>query len=388
MPNEQRRLKILFLPSRSWYPSEDKPGAGVFVKQHAKAVALYHDVVVLYAYFGENRSLRQPFRLSDQLEDGIRTIRVACQWRIPLSNFLLYYWTTFIQFRKLLKEGWRPDIIHAHVFPAGLPAWLLSRLYKIPFVITEHWTGFVRKKLTIFERAKVRFVMSRASMIIPVSVHLKQHLEAYGIKGRFQVIPNMIDTNMFYYSPSTTEIKDKKHILSVTSLVSKKGMPNLLRAIRQVKEKRQDFHLDIVGDGPNRSEYEGLASSLGLNGLVEFRGRQPEVASFMRSCDFFVQASLFETFGIVYIEAMACGKPVIASNIGGPNEIIPPDSGILVSPNDIKALAKAIEHMLDNYSLYSADKISQYAKENFSYESVGKQISEAYLSVLSIRHEL
>ena len=380
-----KRLKVLFLPSRSWYPSEADSVTGVFVREHAKAAALYNDVTVLYAHFGTARSIRKPFQVSDQIEDGVRTIRIVCQWKVPLTNFLLYYWAIFACFRKLVKQDWKPDIIHAHVFLAGLPAWLLSRVFNIPFVITEHWSGFVRGKLTGCERIRARFVISRASTVLPVSDHLRRHIEAYGIKGRFKVVPNMVNTDMFYPSPTYNKGKSKKNILSVTGLNPKKGIPYLLRALNRVKEDRRDFVLDIVGDGPNRSEYEGLARELGLNGIVKFHGPKPreEVAKLMRSCDFFVQASLWETFGVVYIEAMACGKPVIASDIGGPNEIITPDSGILVPPGDTEALSGAIVYMLDNFTNYPPEKISQYAKGRFSYEAVGRQLSEVYQTVLS-----
>ena len=378
-----RRLKILFLPSRSWYPSETNPTAGVFVREHAKAVSLYHDVTVLYPYFGTNRSIKKPLQVFEQIEDGIRVIRIVCQWRVSLSNYLLYYWAIFAGFRRLVKEGWKPDIIHAHVYSAGLPAWLLSRIFKVPFVITEHWTGFVRGKLTIMEQTKARFVMRRAGVVLPVSSHLRQHIEAYGVKGRFRVIPNPVDTGIFYPLPSRN--KGKKNILSVTGLNPKKGIPYLLQALSQVKEDRRDFVLDIVGGGPNRSEYERLARELGLDEVARFHGLKPreEVARLMRNCDFFVQASLWETFGVVYIEAMACGKPVIASDIGGPKEIINHDTGILVPPGNTEALAKATTYMLDNYQNYSSEKISQYAREKFGYETVGRQLSEVYQAVLA-----
>ena len=378
-----RRLKVLFLPSRSWYPSEANPGGGIFVREHAKAVSLYHDVTVLYAYFGTKRSIKKPWRVSEQVEEGIRTIRIACQWRVPFSNYLLYYWAIFCYFRRLVKEGWKPDIIHAHVFSAGLPAGLLSKVFKIPFVITEHWTGFVRGKLKITEQIKAKFVMSRASMVLSVSTHLRQNIETYGIKNEVKIIPNPVDTVMFY--PSSTSSKGKKNILSVTALRPQKGIPFLLQALSLVKENRQDFVLDIVGGGPNRSEYEGLAGELGLDGIVKFHGLKPrdEVARLMQNCDFFVQASLWETFGVVYIEAMACGKPVIAGDIGGPQEIITPDTGILVPPGNTEALAEAITYMLDNYQNYSSEKISQYAREKFSYEIVGRQLSEVYQDVLA-----
>lgn len=385
MMKNHKRAKILVLPSRSWYPTDTKPELGVFVKDQVKAISHFHDVIVLYCNFGLNRSFINPFKISDKIEDGIRTIRIDCRWRIPLSNRVLYYFAIVYYFHRLLKQGWKPNVIHAHVFLAGVPALMLSWFYKIPFVITEHWTGFVRGVLTWRQRLSARLVMERAGMVLPVSTHLKHHIEAYGIKARFKIIPNMVDTELFYHSTIQDRRKGKKTILSVTSLTPKKGVSCLLQALSRVKHRRQDFMLDIVGDGPNRNEYAALADKLRLGGIVTFLGSKAkwEVAQLMSSCDFFVQASLFETFGIVYIEAMACGKPVITSDIGGPNEIIPSYAGILVPPGDIKALAEAIESMLDNFSSYSSDKISRYVKESFSYESVGKQLSESYKALLS-----
>jgi len=98
----------------------------------------------------------------------------------------------------------------------------------------------------------------------------------------------------------------------------------------------------------------------------------------MRNCDFFVLPSLYENFGVVYIEAMACGKPVIGTNAGGPVEIINKETGILVPPKDQESLINAINYMLDHYQEYSSEKISRYAKENFNYEVVGKKIDEIY----------
>jgi len=101
----------------------------------------------------------------------------------------------------------------------------------------------------------------------------------------------------------------------------------------------------------------------------------------MRECDFFVLPSFYENFGVVYIEAMACGKPVIATNAGGPKEIVNEDIGVLVPPKDVEALIKAIEYMLDNYQNYSTEKIAQYAKKRFSYEAIGKILDEVYKSI-------
>ena len=105
----------------------------------------------------------------------------------------------------------------------------------------------------------------------------------------------------------------------------------------------------------------------------------------MRLCDFFIQSSLFETFGVSYIEAMACGKPVIGTKLPVLQEKVNNEVGILVPPNDIDALVKAIDYMIDNYQNYSPEKSSQYINRNFSYEVVGKRLNDIYMDVIKKR---
>jgi glycosyltransferase involved in cell wall biosynthesis len=172
----------------------------------------------------------------------------------------------------------------------------------------------------------------------------------------------------------------------VANLSEQKGITYLLQALKQVAEKRTDFSMDIVGEGTKgarREDYEGMSRELGLEPTVKFHGAKPkeEVATLMKECDFFVLPSLGETFGVVYIEAMACGKPVIACDIPGPNEFINRDVGVLVPPKNTVALAKAIDYMLDHYMGYSSDRIANYAREMFSHETVGKKLDEVYREV-------
>lgn len=415
--SKHNRLKILFLPA--WYPSETNPVAGVFIKEHARAASLYNDIVVLYAYVDPRPQRRHLYRVSEDIEDGIRTIRVKYSgillylWRklaaknqkregssdskakatilgkllaIPriLVGDLLYCWSIFATFRKLAREGWKPDVIHAHVFTAGVPAVLLGKLYRIPVVITEHYIYFPPRILSFWERVKARFSMNRAQIVLPPTNAYKEAIESYGIKNKFQVVPNVVNTKKFYPSSSERE-GGKKQLLFVGNLVPKKGIPFLLEALCQIKEQRQDFTLYIVGDGPNRGEYEELVPKLGLTGIVKFHGmkQKDEVAEFMQNCDFFVMPSLYEGFGVVYAEAMACGKPVIATNARGPDEIVDEEMGILVPPQDTKALREAIEYMLDNYQNYSPESIAQYAKDRFSYEVIGKMLDTAYRDATS-----
>jgi glycosyltransferase involved in cell wall biosynthesis len=378
-----KRLKILVIAG--WYPSKRNPVAGVFIKEHAKAASLYNDVVVLYSE-GIDRSVKRVYEIDDFAEDGLRTLRLRYRKSpIPKTTYFIYLWGMFGALRKLVREGWRPDVIHAHVYSAGVPAVLLGKRYGIPVVISEHFSGFPRGLVRGLERLRAKFAFEQASLVCPVSENLKKHIESYGIRTRFQVVPNVVDMSLF--SPGCNPDKDiasrEKHILFVGLLTPIKEVPYLLEALTRIKEKRNDFILDVVGDGPNRTEYEELTNVLGLTKVVRFHGLKTkrEVAEFMKRCDFFVLPSLFETFGVVLIEALACGKPVIATDIGGPNEIVTEGLGKLVPLGDVGALAQAIDFMLDHYHEYDPKRIAEYVQARYSYEAVGKQWDKIYTKV-------
>ncbi len=377
-----RKLKILFLPA--WYPSTKNPVAGIFIREHAKALSLYDKVLVLYNEGCDERFKKSWQIISDQNEDGIRTIRIRHKKSpIPKTTYFIYLWSIKQAFKKLLREGWRPNIIHAHVYSAGVPGVILGKIYKMPVVITEHFSWFPLHKLNLSNRIKTRFAMNRANIILPVSRNLEEAIKSYGIKNQFEIVPNVVDTRVFYPS-SYQRSNSKKRILFVGLTTSVKGISYLLKSLAQLKQKRQDFVLDIVGDGPNRKEYEKLAEQLELNGKVKFHGlkTKKEVAEFMKKCDFFVQASLYETFGVTYIEAMACGKPIVATNLPVLRELVNKEKGILVPPRDVNALVKAIDYMLDHYQNYSSERISEYIKRNFSYKVVGKKLDDIYREIL------
>jgi len=379
------QLKVLFIAG--WYPSKKNPVAGVFIKEHAKAASLYNEVVVLISE-GIDSSVRGLYEIADDIEDCIRTLRLRYRKSpIPKATYFVYLWGMFAALRKLLHEGWRPDVIHAHVYSAGVPAVLLGRRYGIPVVISEHFSGFRWGFVRGLKRWKAKFAFERASLVCPVSEALKEHIEAYGIRARFQVVPNVVDTSLFCPSAEVAQSGNggKKRILLVALLDPKKGVPYLLEALARIKEKRDDLIFDIVGDGPNRAEYEKLANEeRGLADIVRFHGMKSkqEVAEFMKRCDFFVLPSLFETFGVVLIEALACGKPVIATDSGGPNEIITEEVGMLVPPGDSEALAQAIDFMLDHHQEYDPKRIIEYVGARYGYGAVGREWDRVYKAVL------
>jgi glycosyltransferase involved in cell wall biosynthesis len=440
MESVSRRLKVLFITA--WYPSESDPFYGIFVKEHAKAVSLFNDIVVMYPFQSMSPDPDKLYKITEDIEDGIRTVRVEYSngilsflrsrlFRVkytnsvalpatptkgfhpfkrvtPLKRFieikdrlvrrfieikdrystdLSYYWSVLAAFRKLKKSGWKPDIIHAHVFTAGVPAIILGKLYRIPVVITEHAANFATHELTHDQLKKAKAAMGKADLVLPVTEAMKHNILAYGIKNNFLVVPNAVNTEIFHPSPSLAQEHRNKKLLLVAALRPEKGIPYLLQALYQLKAIRSDFSLDIVGSGPEQAKYEQMAKDLSLENMVNFNGSQSkqEVARFMQNCDFFVLPSTVEQLPCVLIEAMACGKPVLATNVGGVSEIVNEERGIMIPPKDVDALKEAIIFMLDNYATYSSENIEQYARENFSYEALGKKLDSIYRDVLSAR---
>ena len=372
-----------------WYPSEENPAAAVFVKEFAKATALSNDVIVLFGELTTNKRSRWPYEISDRIEDGIRTIRFIYRRRFSKLHRLINLIASTHCLLKIIREDEKPDIIHFHEYLASLPVFVFARLYGIPLVITEHYSGFLRYTLTFFERLLAKIIISRVAVILPVSRYLGRHIKPYAPRARFRVINNIVDTNIFQLSPVIVKNRNgTKRILMVGRLDPVKGVPYLLKALSLLKTVRTDFFLDVVGDGKIRKELEATAKALELNSFVRFHGMKPRssVVEYMSRCDFLVLPSLFETFGCVIIEAMACGRPVVATNVGGPAEIVTEQTGILVPSANVEALGDGIDYMLSNYLAYSPTEISRYAHKHYSTMAIAQRLDRIYRNILGKRN--
>lgn len=373
-------MNILFITP--WYPTPENPVWGIFIKDIARAVSLSHDVVILTS--GEPRpSLGRLYKIEEALEDNLRTLRLQYRkFYFPLISYLGHRSGALAAVRRLRQSGFQPDIIHAHVFEAGLIAVPIARQLRTPLILSEHSSAFLRGRIRGWNRIKAKYVFNRTSVVCPVSEEMKRHIESLAKRARLRVVPNPVDTSLF--SPELRPpASEKKRILVVALLKPVKGIPVLLEALKILKHKRDDFVVDILGDGPQRSDYEQKARDLRLNDDVFFHGlrSKKEVADFMKNCDFFVLPSLYETFGIAVVEAMACGKPVVTTSIGGPADIVTEDTGKLVPPGDSEALTKALIYMLDHFQDFDPIRISMLARSLYSFEAVSRQWDLLYNSL-------
>lgn len=376
------KYNILFIAG--WYPNKRTPHLGLFVKEHAKAISLHNNIIVLYNE-GVDNSLDVPFKIVDKFEDELRTIRIRYRkYTVLKTGYLFYIWTTFVALKRLIREGFYPDIIHANIYISGVPAILMKKFlmvkgYNVPVVITEHYSGFILKKIKGFNKLKTFFAFNQVDLVLPVSKHLEKHIKKYGIKNDFQVVPNVVDTKIFY--PDKHKQTGRiKNIIIATTLSPLKGISYLIEALSILRKKRDDFILHILGKGPYWKEYRKLAFKLNIEDKVNFYGgvEKEQVAHFMRKSDFYVLPSLCETFGVVIIEAFASGIPVVATNCGPTQEIINKDVGLLVPPANANELANSINYMLDNYYNYSQENLVRYARKNYSKEAVASKLNNIY----------
>jgi len=284
-------------------------------------------------------------------------------------------------FGYLKKKKWVPDLIHANVYESALAAYLMNKRANIPYIVSEHWSGFPLKKLNIFSLKLAKMVFEDANVVLPVSRFLMEAIKGYGIKAKYRVLPNVVDESIFFPSAaSISSSQSTKKILFVGRLHPIKGLDLLFRSLNHLTKLRNDFELYLVGDGPLMQKLKNYT----VNFRVKFYGFLPkkEIAELMRRSDFLVLPSYQETFGCVIVEAHMTGLPVVASRVGGIVELITPENGIMVPPGDENALSEAILWMLDNFKIFDKKKIAEEAKKVFSRGSVLDRLTRIYNSII------
>ncbi|MCU0679089.1 MAG: glycosyltransferase [Planctomycetes bacterium] len=296
---------------------------------------------------------------------------------------------------KLTREK-NIDIIHAHwIIPQGLVAVLYKKLFnnKIRIVCTAHGTDIFGLNGSFFSRLK-NFVLNHADAITAVSPALKKEMEkSDGRKNRVFLSPNAVDTDVFSPAPPLPGWKEKYALtsfclLAVGRLDEKKGFVFLLNALPEIVAAYPAAKLLIIGDGPEREHLQEIVFRLKLGNNVIMAGRVPheELPHYYRLADIFLCPSLAEGFGLVLIEALACGITVVATPAGGLADIIRDrENGILVPPHDPGAIAAAVLALLKDPG--QRQRLSRagrfYAKNYFNWEKTCSLYRAIYAQTLN-----
>ena len=389
-------MRILILAG--WYPNQGNPMKGIFVREQASALAKAGLPVTVFYPFDE---AIKPGQMKLQIEERIPVYRVNT---LGFGNRYIARFVSYFTALKRLGEVvklFQPDLIHVHVgYPAGIVAYLFTRRHQIPYVITEHMS-YLQNYVTKWQhRIVLKYTFKKAAFVLPVSQALAEQIKGFGWNVKMKSVPNVVDTDRFTSVPSSlAQIKDDTaNDQGATSKMIRllfagnmeetqvKGIQYLLPAFAQVCKEalNQRLHLDLVGEGVKRADYEELAKQLGISNRCTFHGRvdTKDMPELYRKSDFVILPSLKETFGCVLIEALSTGKPVLATNCGGPQSIVNEKVGLLVQPGSSQDLVLGIQKMLKTLDQYKADEIRQYAVMNYSAQVLGVVLKELYDQIL------
>jgi len=300
----------------------------------------------------------------------------------------------YLMFKSLASEvhkHFRFDLIHAHVaLPDGSAAVLLGEKLQKPVVVTIHGQDLYRtihKSTTC--KAAISSVFEKAAAVITVSNVLKGLADKnLGFDSKTRVISNGVALDKVRSEGAGAERVQGKTILSASYLIPRKGIEFNLRAVSRLAVKHPDIRYRVIGGGPETDRLKKLASELGLSGRVEFLGHlsNADVMKHMAEADIFSLPSWDEAFGVVYVEAMAHGRPVIGCKGEGIEDVVEHGkTGLLVIPRDVSSLADAMDFLLDNPD--KARAMGEQGKElvlsNFTWEKNAGQIIELYEQVIS-----
>ena len=391
---ERKKSKVLFISS--WYPNRNNPSHGIFIKRHAEAVGLFHSIAVIHACPDAN-IIKGNFEIEESERNNVLSVVVYYKkvdfYFPPVSHLLKFYRYVkahFIAYNRVLGKMNKPDLLHLNViYKSGLIALLFNQIYHIPFIISEHWSGYMPEDNSykgLFRIFITKLAVRKSKRIVVISEKMKECMLKHKLFNHYITVPNAVDTQIFKPLNRVIKKNEKTRIIHVSSLNDReKNISGILRAIKKLASARNDFEIDFVGDSDEKVKFEKMALEMGiLNTFVFFKGwKNPiETSEHIQRSDFFLLFSNYEGMPCVLIEAMASGIPVIATQTGGVPEIITQEQGILVPVNDEGLLLQAIEIMIDTHKNYSSENLRKYALANFSYAETGKKIAEIYHSVI------
>lgn len=388
-------MHILIVPTERFVSDED-PISGIF--QYHQAIALHRAGVKVGLVAPAPRSLRGlHIQFSNKrdlsLEEKfpfptmINKSSILCPGRFTQIMQLAWNRIGKKMLRNYMARYGRPDLIHAHnaVF-AGVCCRELAKAEGIQYVITEHSSGFSTGSITPSESVKAAF--REAGARVMVSPFLGTRVEAMIGKDAtpWEYIPNILELRFAEeMATGNTKETDTFKLLCVAQFVPIKNHIGLIHAFSSAFRGKRNIELILGGSGLLIEEVRALAESCGVSEQVKFLGAlsRDQVVTEMHKCDALVLPSFSETFGVVLIEAMACGKPVIAPSGSGCEAIVNQANGVLFRPGDISDLANALVSVFDFAGQFNPLAIRNDCLSRFGESTVVSQLLNTYERVLS-----
>ncbi|MBQ7134365.1 MAG: glycosyltransferase [Ruminococcus sp.] len=385
-------MNIYIIPA--WYPQDDNDITASFFREQAHALSERgHNVTVIHIeLLSVTGVFSRPWHSKRTWQDkNVRTIFHKVIVPVPakfskaqdkyVSN--LFYKIIRKQMQEDKKQGIAPDLIHAHVshscaYYCVEPAKRLG----LPLVVTEHYSGLVLGIASEKEYNKVAYTINNSDAFIFVGSNFQEFLcNKLGISKKTYVIPNMIDTNNYEVGSKTNEVFT---FLTACHLKTHKSVDLVVKALHKAFHNDENVKLMIAGDGDEYDNLKSLIEELNEESRISMFGRYSREQSkeLFSKADTFVLTSKAETFGIVYIEALASGVPCIGTKGQGADDIIDESNGFTVDYGDVDQLAERMQELYKNRELYKREEIRQACVDKFDKSSVCEKIEEVYKVIL------
>ena len=367
---------VLFLSS--WYPSRVHTTLGNFVRYHALAASKYNSINVLYIVADDNV---KDYEIKYFQDHELKTTIVY--FKRGIFKYLNYFvaFTKGFHFVKE-KNKLKFDIVHMNIMHPGIwQALYLKWRYKIPYVVSENWHGFqdlAKYNLSFLEMKLIKIGIRFSSVISPVSKQLKNCMINANYQAKYQIIPNVVDTDKFHIGELDTN-KNNFTFLHVSTLDdSIKNVSGIIDAFEKIKHK--NMVLKIIGDGPIDWIIKKVSTLKTKNTvLVESKKTHDKIAKEMQKADVFVLFSNIENLPLVLIESISSGTPFIATKVGGIPELFNNELGRLVDAGSIDQLLSEMNFMVENPNFFNPSRIRSFAIKNYSNEEVGKKFNDLYI---------
>lgn len=376
----------------SWYPNRPEPFNGDFIQRHAEAVSKFEDIHVIYLVRDKEGTLTRSVMQEDiNRENFSETIIYYYVHPWPIWGKIVSWLRYRYLFKKVVRQHFHnhgfPDLVHVHVgVPAGAIALWIKRKWKIPYVLTEHWSGFLENakdkfgQLSFYSRIIWKKIAGGAESVSFVSGLLSASYKKILPVNNSTVIPNVVNIDLF--QPGSLQFQGLQFI-HISGMDENKNARLIIEAFGMLQEKYPDVKLVMIGATKNSDPLIMQKASAFQNIEIFPEMPQPELVKYIQQSLALILFSGYETFGCVVIEANACGVPVIVSDIPVFHETVKEGvNGCFAAQGNAASLAERMEYIIRNRVDFNTQSIAGAAAARFGYFAVGRQFSNWYRDVL------
>ena len=366
-------------------PSERTPLWGIFELDQARALRAAGHRVVIAALDVRSIRRRRPFGLRHEVVGGIDVHTASIPLgRVPtaIDQAVLDRAFDAVYGRIVARHG-APDIVHAHFTKYALAASRSQHRDDFTLVVTEHNSKFTPTSIPLDLRVKASEAYRRADEVIAVSPALAEII-TNNFDLPVKVVPNIVDVATFARLPRVSHT-GRIRLVSVGNLIERKRMVLLVDGFAQAFADRPEISLAIMGEGDQRDEITRHVEESGLTGRVELLGQctRAEISHEFATADGFVLLSQWETFGVVFIAAMASGLPVLSSLCGGPEGFIHEGVGMFADTSGVAELAGSLAEFVGHFRDWDADSIRADVTARFGPDTIAAELTRVYTEAMS-----